>query len=265
MSNNQTRAFTLIELLVVISIIALLIAILLPALGAARRSARSMQCASNQRQMAIATMSFEADHHGYIPIAGKIWDTTPDQIPQMKYDRQGRGLPLPAVLADYMSLGFDISTKIKVEQQQQDLDRMKPFLCPLQNEIPNNAKYLEIVAINYDGPRSLVSFGFNEALFGKHAANTRLAGKISRVSDASSTVVFGDAKPRDASSGTPDWVTFPSEIGSMPTMQDLYDSGYTAFDENRHNGNMNLSYLDGHGETLPFNGLQEAYLSKGMK
>ncbi len=60
--------FTLIELLVVISIIALLIAVLLPALGAARRAARGVVCLSQVRQLGIGLGAFQADHRNYLPM-----------------------------------------------------------------------------------------------------------------------------------------------------------------------------------------------------
>ncbi|MFK7788538.1 MAG: DUF1559 domain-containing protein [Phycisphaeraceae bacterium] len=62
-------AFTLIELLVVISIIALLIAILLPALSAARRSATDMQCLSNQRQIGIGLYGYTVENKDLLPIS----------------------------------------------------------------------------------------------------------------------------------------------------------------------------------------------------
>ena len=66
---HAKKAFTLIELLVVISIIALLISILLPALGAARNAARAVQCASNVKQTTLAMVIYEQDWKLFPPAA----------------------------------------------------------------------------------------------------------------------------------------------------------------------------------------------------
>jgi len=66
---------TLIELLVVISVIALLMATLMPALGAARSGSRALACKSNLRQLLLAGTGYATENDdAYVPAASDLWD-----------------------------------------------------------------------------------------------------------------------------------------------------------------------------------------------
>ena len=112
------KAFTLIELLVVIAIIAILAAMLLPALAKAKEKALRINCISNLRQVGLGVLSYANDASDYLPICG--WPS--GQNPWQTYSAARVTPGTMTLTRGYMSLGLTYRTKTCPDP--------KVFYCP---------------------------------------------------------------------------------------------------------------------------------------
>ncbi|MGI9428715.1 MAG: DUF1559 domain-containing protein [Bythopirellula sp.] len=118
------RAFTLVELLVVIAIIGVLIALLLPAVQAARAAARRMSCANNLRQLALAMHNYESTKHKFPPslFIGKG---------QYRWSAQARILPYIEQAAIDSGFSFDEDYhNVYINGELLKSLRVPTYICP---------------------------------------------------------------------------------------------------------------------------------------
>ncbi len=157
-------AFTLVELLVVIAIIGLLVALLLPAIQAAREAARRSQCANNMRQLGLAAQNFESSKKEI------VFNRYSDYAGFDNWDRwgaaggiQSKGWSWLASLLPYIESGNEYQQAgipNKTFEMNPAVNLTIPnFLCPSDEmrsfspfkEATLYMKNLEVALTNYDG------------------------------------------------------------------------------------------------------------------
>src|SRR6516162_2994840 len=106
---STRRAFTLIELMVVVAIIGLLIALLLPAVQAAREAARRIQCVNNLKQIGLAIQMYEQTNGGFPPSAIVVNTATPGVLWASDWGPFARILPHLEQSASYAAYNFNAS------------------------------------------------------------------------------------------------------------------------------------------------------------
>lgn len=187
--SGASRGFTLIEALVVISIIALLVALLLPALRSARANAQSLSCSVNMKQLAHAMDMHADENNDWYPARVGQSQVSPFlaqiQLPELAPARPRRWVePVYAQLRQ-------ISVSIEYYASDNDV-YFPPFVCP-SDEKPQgptgNYYWTEQL------PRSYLFNGFNDAFYALPAQwsvedNSQLARR--QILQPSGTALFGE-------------------------------------------------------------------------
>jgi len=258
----RSPAFTLIELLVVIAIIAVLIGFLLPAIASARKTARSLQCSSGMRQLAIG-WNIYANENNDLSVPGQPgrYDDPEKNLYRLGNGRQYRPRWYAVIGA---AAGFDAyadPSEERADEHTLAIDGSDVFHCPEADYWTSSRNY---------------GYGYNYQFLGntRFRDNDPSAGFINfpvrTVSiDASSTVLFADSMGTAAGKAAVDRTPNREDGLRDPELRALGGHGYALdpprLGENsdyadrrnrapehrsgpdpRHNGVSNVAFADGH-------------------
>ena len=141
----QRRAFTLVELLVVIAIIGILVALLLPAIQAAREAARRMQCLNNLKQMGLAIMNYESSKKAYprgrwnIDPNDNTKHTVADRTATKSNDHSWQVIVLPYAEEQNIASLYDLKRAwFSTENRPPVSQALAIFVCPT---VPEMARF----------------------------------------------------------------------------------------------------------------------------
>jgi prepilin-type processing-associated H-X9-DG protein len=214
-----------VELLVVIGIIALLISILMPALSAARAQANMLKCAANLRALGQVMQQYAQDNRGFIPR-----DYSQGRMQQghiLWAEAFGRYLDRSFQPLDYTAPNRDALLAMKFA-------RIHTYQCPV---FPNEQQTVDYI-IN----------GWNKYLPNGETSPAFKVTKLKRSAD----VVFMTEVNRNHR-------TDMFEYHDLWTLSHLpkYSPMPRMLDDQRHRGNANVCYLDGHVGARPYKGVTE--------
>lgn len=228
--SHRCTFFTLVELLIVISIIAILAAMLLPALTMARESARKIKCTGNLKQIGTALHMYAADYNDWAPIGA---GTSPADYGSYYHTWSCR-----SVFPEYLNLDTDIT---------KERPRGNVLECPNQDSYTQGTvpKYYTADA---ESTNSKVKIGYGMNQFLNYIVGAKKRGmKLGKFTRHSGVFAFQDCSFNVSNQARDEAMNFFHTEAK----------GRVMF---RHNRDVNINWLDGHVSPLS----RGKYIEYGM-